>query len=46
MLPFPTLDLLAVAWFVGAWIAYSVVIEMTPYGRRGLNALMNRYRDV
>jgi uncharacterized membrane protein len=43
---FPTLDLLAVAWFVGAWIAYSVVIETTAYGRRGLNALMNRYRDV
>jgi uncharacterized membrane protein len=45
MLPFSTLDLLAGLWFVGAWIAYSIVIEATPYGRRGLNALMNRYRD-
>jgi uncharacterized membrane protein len=38
-------DLLAFAWFLGAWIAYSVVIEKTAKGRSGLNALMNRYRD-
>lgn len=38
-------DLLAFAWFLGAWIAYSVVIERTAKGRSGLNALMNSYRD-
>ena len=38
-------DLLAFAWFLGAWIAYSYVIEKTAKGRSGLNALMNTYRD-
>jgi uncharacterized membrane protein len=38
-------DLLAFAWFMGAWIVYSIVIEKTEKGRTGLNALMNGYRD-
>ena len=38
-------DLLAFSWFLGAWIAYSIVIEHTAKGRSGLNALMNSYRD-
>lgn len=38
-------DLLALAWFLGAWLAYSVVIETTAKGRRSLNALMNDYRE-
>jgi len=38
-------DLLAFAWFLGAWIAYSIVIEKTAKGRSGLNAQMNLYRD-
>lgn len=38
-------DLAAVAWFVGAWIVYSIVIEKTAKGRSSLNALMNVYRD-
>jgi uncharacterized membrane protein len=38
-------DLLAFAWFLGAWIGYSLVIEKTAKGRSGLNALMNNYRD-
>jgi uncharacterized membrane protein len=38
-------DLLAFAWFLGAWIAYSVVVEKTAKGRSSLNALMNGYRD-
>ena len=38
-------DLLALAWFLGAWIGYSIVIEKTAKGRDGLNALMNDYRD-
>lgn len=37
-------DLLALAWFLSAWIVYSLVIENTAKGRSGLNALMNDYR--
>ena len=45
MAAFTLPDLLAFAWFLGVWIAYSVVIEKTAKGRSGLNALMNNYRD-
>jgi uncharacterized membrane protein len=38
-------DMLAIAWFFGAWIGYSVVIEKTAKGRSGLNSLMHAYRD-
>jgi uncharacterized membrane protein len=38
-------DILAVAWFLGAWLGYSYLIESTATGRSGLNALMNNYRD-
>jgi uncharacterized membrane protein len=38
-------DLLALAWFLGVWIVYSLVLERTAKGRRSLNALMNLYRD-
>src|ERR1043166_8552852 len=38
-------DLVAIIWFLSAWIAYSQVIEKTAKGRNGLNALMNGYRD-
>lgn len=38
-------DLIAFAWFLGAWIVYSIVIEKTAKGRVSLNALMNDYRD-
>jgi uncharacterized membrane protein len=41
---FSTLDLIALACFLGAWIAYAVTVERTPYGRRGLNALIRPYR--
>jgi uncharacterized membrane protein len=39
-------DLIAFAWFVAAWVGYSIVIEATAKGRLGLNALMNGYRDA
>ena len=39
------IDLIALAWFLAAWLGYSYVIERTDRGRNGLNALMNRYRD-
>ncbi len=45
MAAFSLPDLLAFAWFAGAWIAYSLLIEKTAKGRGGLNALMNGYRD-
>ena len=38
-------DLAAFAWFVGAWIVYSIVIEKSAKGRSSLNSLMNGYRD-
>jgi uncharacterized membrane protein len=44
--PFTGLDLVALAWFLGIWIAYAAVIESTRYGGRGLNLLMDRYREV
>ncbi|MCZ7384768.1 MAG: DUF599 family protein [Candidatus Methanoperedens sp.] len=45
MAAFTLPDLLAFVWFIGVWIAYSLLIEKTPKGRSGLNALMNSYRD-
>jgi uncharacterized membrane protein len=45
MAAFTLLDLVAFAWFVGAWTGYSLLIEKTAKGRSGLNALMNLYRD-
>ena len=41
-----TPDLLALAFFLVAWIGYSIVIERTAKGRASLNALMNGYRDA
>ncbi len=38
-------DILAIAYFAGAWIVYSLVIEKTAAGRRSLNARVNGYRD-
>jgi uncharacterized membrane protein len=43
---FSTLDLVALAWFVGAWAAYSATLSLTERRRRGLNSEMNIYRDV
>jgi uncharacterized membrane protein len=41
---FSTVDLIALFWFLAAWIGYSAVIEMTSRGKSGLNGLMHRYR--
>jgi uncharacterized membrane protein len=46
MLPFTGLDLVALAWFAATWIAYAAAMEWTPYARKGLNALMDGYREV
>lgn len=46
MPPFSTLDLIALCCFVAAWLGYALVLEMTPYGKGGLNGLMHRYRSL
>lgn len=38
-------DLLALIWFIAAWLGYSIVVEFSKAGPQGLNALMNNYRD-
>ncbi len=43
---FSAVDFIALFWFLAAWIGYSVVIELTPRGRTGLNGLMHRYRGL
>jgi uncharacterized membrane protein len=43
---FTPLDLIGLACFVGAWAVYAIVIEWTAHGRDGLNARMDRYREV
>jgi uncharacterized membrane protein len=43
---FEPIDLIALACFVGAWIAYAIAVELTPHGRGGLSAHMDRYREV
>jgi uncharacterized membrane protein len=43
---FSNIDLIALFWFLVAWLGYSAFIEMTPQGQRGLNALMHRYRSL
>jgi uncharacterized membrane protein len=43
---FSTLDLVALAWFLAAWAAYSMTLSSTERRMRGLNSEMNRYRDV
>jgi uncharacterized membrane protein len=46
MSAFSTPDLAALAFFVGAWIAYAILIEWTRHGRGGLNARMDDYREI
>jgi uncharacterized membrane protein len=45
MAAFTLPDFLAFVWFIAVWTGYSLLIERTPRGRNGLNALMNLYRD-
>src|SRR5215211_1347421 len=46
MFPFTGLDLVALAWFAAAWIAYAVAVEWSPYRHKGLNALIDGYREL
>jgi len=43
---FSALDIVGVLCFVGAWIAYAVMVERTRHGRRTLNARMDGYRET
>jgi uncharacterized membrane protein len=39
-------DISAVSFFVLEWVTYAITLEHTAYGRRGLSARMNVYREV
>ncbi len=45
MFSFAPLDILALAYFIGVWFFYSLVIERSMHGSTSLNAQMNGYRD-
>ncbi len=45
MLLFSTLDLLALAWFLGAWAAYSFIMSVSERRRGGLNSEMAGQRE-
>ncbi len=40
------LDLIALAFFIGAWLGYHVALEWTAHGKDSLNSRMNAYRDI
>jgi len=40
------LDLVALGFFVLAWAGYAAAVELTPHGRRSLNAKMDRFREI
>jgi uncharacterized membrane protein len=43
---FSLLAVIALVFFIGAWISYAFTLEWTTHGRTGLTALMDRYRDA
>ena len=43
---FSTLDLIALACFVGAWAGYALAAEWSAHGKAGLNARMDTYRAL
>src|SRR4051794_22776236 len=45
-MPFSTLDLIALAWFIGAWASYAVIMEFLPKKKKSLNETMNDYRVI
>jgi uncharacterized membrane protein len=40
------LDLIALTFFIVAWLGYHVAVEWTRHGRGSLNLRMNAYRDI
>jgi uncharacterized membrane protein len=45
-MPFTTLDLIALGWFVAAWAGYAAQVEFLPKKKKSLNETMNQYRIV
>jgi len=45
-MPFSTLDLIALACFVGAWAGYAAIMEFLPKKTKSLNETMNDYRLI
>jgi len=43
---FATADLIAIAFFVIAWMVYAVTLERSSHGANSLNARMSIYREV
>lgn len=43
---FTTFDLVALAWFLLAWAGYGAIVDLSPYGDRGLTAQMHAYRSI
>lgn len=43
---FATADLIAITFFVLAWMVYAVTLERTSHGANSLNARMSIYREV
>ena len=39
-------DIIAVGFFVLEWLVYSITLEHTAYGRNGLSARMNAFREI
>src|SRR5436305_4274019 len=45
-MPFTTLDLIALGWFVATWAGYAAHVEFIPKKKKSLNPLMNQYRLI
>lgn len=41
-----SVDIIAVGFFALAWLLYSITLEHTAYGRNGLSARMNLFRET
>src|SRR5918998_770691 len=46
VLGFSGLDLVALAFFVVAWLSYHIAVEVTPARHRGLNVRMDEHRHL
>ena len=44
--PLTPADVVAIAFFIFAWMVYAITLERTAFGRNSLNARMHIYREV
>lgn len=42
----PTMEIVALVWFVSLWLVYTALTDWTAYGASGLNARINHFRHV